>query len=167
MNSSSNRGVYCLLDDTSSLTIKRLALDDQTDEFNYRFLIINSYGCVNSLFPFIYYNASSNQYVCYSTCPTMTWGQFQQSLNANICLSCGNNCLTCINSTACINCSFGYELNVSLGCILNSSYFINSTGIFLCANKILNCSTCVSDGLMCSNCVMGFTINSSNCISCN
>lgn len=46
-SSGTNRGVYWLLNETSSSAMKKLSLDDQTDEFNYVFLVINSYGCAN------------------------------------------------------------------------------------------------------------------------
>jgi hypothetical protein len=75
ISNSGNRGIYW---ETTwgNPTTQKIALDDQTDDFYYGFLIMNTWGCVNPSFPYIYFNSTSGQYVCYSSCPSTTYGIF-------------------------------------------------------------------------------------------
>jgi hypothetical protein len=69
-------------------------------------------GCSNNL-----YNNSGQ---CVNQCPSEKYPDSNK-----ICQPCNSNCTTCQNSTICITCQTGYNLNANGSCVLNGTCSLN------------------------------------------
>jgi len=136
------------------------------NSFLYGWIIFNTYGCRNPLFPFRFNNITLGEIVCLSSCPIGTGSQYSTQYNAMICFLCDTLCEACSNSTVCYQCKAGYELDSTFSCVLKPAYFTNATGVYTCSTILSSCQTCTSDGLTCLACIIGYSVNSGNCLEC-
>ncbi len=91
---------------------------------------------------------------CVAVCPNSTFP------STNICLSCINNCKTCITATLCTSCIAGYIYNKQTQeCAVNclQGFYIKKV-TRSCEPCPLGCELCVhrNDTILCQKCIVGF-----------
>ncbi|ELP87161.1 protein serine/threonine kinase, putative [Entamoeba invadens IP1] len=113
-------------------------------------------------------------------------------LSDGTCLNCPNNCMTCINTTLCIECEGGFSVSSNCTCTTSTTQMENCkkmiNRLFICAicdqkyfrndkgqcqnwnqcipyETLTNCETKTQNG--CSQCSTGYYVKSQLCVSCN
>jgi hypothetical protein len=94
---------------------------------------------------------------CITKCPINTF-----SFNS-ICLSCPNNCVTCLNNYQCLTCITGYfftSINYLCTLLCPDGFYNDSISCFSCP---VGCKSC--DSKICITCIDGYVLSINQCLS--